>query len=417
MIGDRHLVPLKPDQFADFACPDCDAHRVEANGSVWPGIHVLGDYRCTVCGFEFLRDLPVGFAVDHPMAIGKKNGELFNPTEGEIWIHEPLLESYRSKSDAPIAIEHIVNEECDRVVILNTLDYLYGHVLLKLFNAQHYMEKHPDLGLVLILPRMYAWLIPEGVAEVWLVDLPLGKAHGWHIAIDAFVQQQLPRFTEVYLGKGYAHPEFVPIDITRFSRVRPFQIEDFAKAAPHITFVARTDRLWFANAVNKFLYRALNRIGAKQSFGVWYVHRQTALILRTMRLIQRSLPEVRFSVVGLGEPGGFGNLATDMRTNRMDASIEKRWCEAYAKSWIVIGVHGSNMLLPTAHAAGLIEILPHDRFGNIVQDVCVRHADRLQLFLYRFVDEFVSPRTIARNAVSMFRDFPLYLRDNRENIF
>ncbi|MCP6769670.1 hypothetical protein NL529_32960, partial [Klebsiella pneumoniae] len=63
------------------------------------------------------------------------------------------------------------------------------------------------------------------------------------------------------------------------------------------------------------------------------------------------------------------------------------------------------------------EVLPHDRHGNIAQDVSVRWNDRLQLFLYRFVDEFASPAAVARLAVSMLQDFTLYHRNNRINIF
>ena len=74
------------------------------------------------------------------------------------------------------------------------------------------------------------------------------------------------------------------------------------------------------------------------------------------------------------------------------------------------------MLLPTALAAGCIEILPYDRYGNIVQDVAARYRDVMQLFLYRFVDEFSSSRTVARHAISMFKDFPVYYRNNRINI-
>jgi len=101
----------------------------------------------------------------------------------------------------------------------------------------------------------------------------------------------------------------------------------------------------------------------------------------------------------------------------MNDDIERSWCETYAKSQVVIGVHGSNMLLPTAHAAGCVEILPDDRFGNIVQDISVRYSDRMQLFLYRFVDEFASPRTVSNNVISMFKDFEVYYHDNRTNTF
>ena len=136
-----------------------------AKGSVWPGIHVFGKYVCDQCGLGFLHDLPIGFAVDHPMAISEKDGMLFNATDGPGWIHAPLMEAYRSAVTDEVLVERIVHRDFDRVVILNTLDYLYGHVLLKLYNAQYYMDRHPDVGLILLLPRMFRWLVPEGVAR------------------------------------------------------------------------------------------------------------------------------------------------------------------------------------------------------------------------------------------------------------
>lgn len=75
------------------------------------------------------------------------------------------------------------------------------------------------------------------------------------------------------------------------------------------------------------------------------------------------------------------------------------------------------MILPTAHAAGCIEILPYDRYENIVQDISVRYEDRLQLFHYRFVDEFAGPNDVARHAVSTITDQHVFFRDNRTNVF
>jgi hypothetical protein len=101
----------------------------------------------------------------------------------------------------------------------------------------------------------------------------------------------------------------------------------------------------------------------------------------------------------------------------MSEEVERAWVKAYAGSQVVVGVHGSNMLLPTAHAAGCVEILPNDRLGNIVQDISVRWHDRMQLFLYRFVDEFASPRKVAAQVVSMFTEFSNYHRNNCINGF
>ena len=417
MLSDPHLVPLDPAGWQHVRCPACGSSEVAAKGTVFPGIHVLGDHACKGCGYEFLLDLPVGFGVQHPMAIGRKDGKLYNPGEGGAWIHGPLLEGFRHPDDRSVNVERIVHRQCRRVVFLNTLDFLYGHVLLKLFNAHHYLEQHPDLGLVVLVPRMFAWMVPEGTAEVWLVDLKLSAYHGWYTDLDRQVREGLSRFDEVYLGKGYAHPDHVPIDIARFTGQRPFPLDRFLEEPAHITFVAREDRLWFRSSLSKFLFRATNPLGLRKVLHRLWVADQDRLMRRTMRAIHRELPDVRFTVVGLGRSGGFNGLADDLRTLRMDEETERRWCAAYGSSQFVVGLHGSNMLLPTAHAGGCIEVLPYDRYENIVQDVAVRYADVMQLFLYRFVDEFATPRQVARHAVSMFRDFRTYHRNNRTNVF
>ncbi len=417
MSSSPFLVQLKPPAPEGVVCPACGQGGVTPVGSVWPGIHVMGRYACPGCGKDFLRDFPVGFAVDHPMAIGLPDGPLYNPTNGPGWIHVPLFESFRAPNQEPVKVERIVHRECRRVVILNTLDYLYGHVLLKLYNAPYYLDNHPDVGLVLLVPRMFQWLVPDGVAEVWVVDQPLSKAQRWSTAIDAFVQEQLPRFDEAFLGMGFAHPEFSGLNIERFSGVAPFPMEAFTTRPPHVTFVVREDRLWFPGPVAKFLYKVWGKLGLRGTVGWYHVHAQDRLVKRTMERVRRLVPGVRFSVVGLGEPGGLGADVEDLRTKRMNKETELAWCRAYARSHVVVGVHGSNMLLPTAHAAGCVEILPYDRYGNMVQDISVRWSDRMQLFLYRFVDEFASPRAVARHVHGIFADFQVYFRDNRTNIF
>jgi hypothetical protein len=109
--------------------------------------------------------------------------------------------------------------------------------------------------------------------------------------------------------------------------------------------------------------------------------------------------------------------AHDQRKDFVDHSIEKKWCGIYAKSHVIIGVHGSNMLLPTAHAAGCVEILSEDRYGNIVQDISVRHADRKQLYFYRFADQYSSPKTVANKVISIVENFEVFEKNMCRNIY
>lgn len=414
--ADEHLVPLKPTAGIE-PCPACGSQEVEQKGVVFSGIHVMADRRCRACGAEYLQDLPVGFAVDYPMAIDKRTKRLYEAAPQLSWIHGPLLRGYLAPSKEEVRVERKVYTEHKRVIVLNALDFLYGHVLLKLYNAAHYLERYPDLGLVVIVPRMFEWLVPRGVAEAWVVDLRLGRMHGWYPAIDAFVRKALSNYEEVVLGRGYAHPEFANIDIERFTGVAPFPLLEFDRRPLHVTFIAREDRLWYATPFGKFKHRALNKLGLRKPATSWYVGCQDRMIRRCMRMIHRSLPDASFTVVGLAAPGGYGALANDLRSRGMTEEKELEWVRAYAASQVVVGVHGSNMLLPTAHAAGCVEILPHDRSGNIVQDISVRWHDRMQLFLYRFVDEFASPRAVARHVTAMYTEFGNYHRNNRVNGF
>jgi hypothetical protein len=376
----------------------------------------MGEYRCRSCGYKFYHDLPVGFAVDHDVAIGRDDGVMHDPRSAEPWVTVPLMEGFRHPSDAEVPIERKVLRTCRRAIVLNTLDFLYGHVLLKLWNAQHYLDRHPDLGLVIIMPRSFEWLVPKGTAEVWLVDQRLGKAHGWYRSIDRQVQGFLKDFDEVYLGKGYAHPDKSKIDMERFCGVAPFDMDRYEDAPRHVTFVLRTDRLWFRTAAHKFMHRALGKLGLRSMANGFFLAHQQRLAMRVLQRTRRLYPDLTASIVGLGEPRPVPDGVTDLRTTKMNLETELAWCRTYAKSHFVIGVHGSNMLLPTALAGGCIEVLPHDRFGNLAQDVAVRCNDVMQLFLYRFVDEFASPATVARHAISMFKDHKVFHRNNRINV-
>ncbi|MBK8580845.1 MAG: hypothetical protein IPL86_03100 [Flavobacteriales bacterium] len=413
MLKDRHLIPLKPALYNDFACPECGTAKPDAVKAMVLGKQTAAEYKCASCGTGFVRDLPAGFTVDLPIAWRLSDKKPYHPANGtaEDWAAYP---DYQVPRTERYNVQRKVFKQCKRIVVLNTIDHLYGHVLLKLLNAQHYLDKHPEIGLVVIVPKMFEWLVPEGVAESWVFDIKLKEAWGWNAGIDAFVHEQWDRYDEIYLAPGYSHPEFSKIDIERFSRIKPMELGEYLTTPPHITFVARRDRLWYSSPFAKFLHRALKKVGFFADIAVWWQDRMVASAIRKVR---RQMPQARFTVVGLAKPGWMPEGVEDLRTMRMSLETELAWCRAYAKSQVAVGVHGSNMILPTAHAAGCVEILPYDRYGNIVQDISVRYDDRMQLFLYRFIDEFATPAAVSRHVISMYKDFDIYRLDNSVNIF
>ncbi|MEM6262800.1 MAG: hypothetical protein AAGI38_09855 [Bacteroidota bacterium] len=408
------MIQLKPTPYNKFSCPECGSSHIHVHKSVFPGIHVMADAECKDCGMEFYQDYPVGHAVDNPTAVGKRSQHFYIP-ESNNWkrISVHLKHAFDNVHDEPIKIERQVHKECKEVVILNTLDRLYGHVLLKLFNAQHYFDHAPeDLGLVLIIPRMFAWLIPEGCAEVWIVDVKLGESRKWLSALDEFVNQEMARFDRVYLSEAYSHPDFSKLDMSRFIGVKPFDLEEYETRRPQVTIIAREDRLWFESPLAEKLYKPFKKLGLQKFF----VKRQNRLINRTIRQLKKAIPHMKIYVVGLGGTGKISQYATDLRSWKIDLEVEKKWIDCYAKSHTVIGVHGSNMLLPTAMSAGCVEILPEGRYRNMVQDLAVRYYDRRQLFFYRFAEQYVKPGSVTAIVREMLDNYPGFYRNMVKNL-
>lgn len=376
-----------------MSCPHCGA-TLNAKEFVITGMRSLAEYACADCGGEFYGDLPAGQAFYTPFLLDKKSGAAHGD-ESAAWFGEWLEKSYRNRTSEPLRVEtRRFSVIKDKVILLNCLDTLYGHSLLKLLNAQRYLDRQPDFSLIVIAPPFLEWMIPDGAAEAWIVDLPLSRGTEWNDWLAAEIARRLETVAEVFLSRAFSHPS--DFDIERFTRVAPFALENFA-SHPRVTFIWREDRLWAGDA---------NAGRLKRSFGLAEnsVAVQIEKVARLAETLRAKIPKLDFAVAGLGASGRLPEWIADLRKTRLDTQAERAWCERYAASQVVVGVHGSNMLLPSAHAGGVVELLPEDRQGNFLQDILVRPSDaRETLFRYRFAPLSTTPEDLARIVEIMLR--------------
>lgn len=97
------------------------------------------------------------------------------------------------------------------VVILNCIDQLYGHALLKLLNAERHLERHKNYGVVVLIQDFLRWLVPDGVAEIWTVKLPLSRAQHFYPTLHERIEQECRRFSTVSVSKTFSHPQIKDI--------------------------------------------------------------------------------------------------------------------------------------------------------------------------------------------------------------
>ena len=367
------MIEIKPAIAYGERCLNC-GRELLPDGVLWQGIHVCAVAHCPGCGAEIIGDLPVGAALYFPYQVERKRRLLFGSPLAREWLGEPFLESLLHPRDAAIGLEIEVRAKRRKILILNCIDYLYGHSLLKLLNAERHL-RDAKLGLVLLLPRFLRWMVPAGVAEVWLVDLPLSQARNFHPDLDRRIQVECARFDEVQVSPAWSHPW--DFDISNFTGVPK---HDFADPRFRITFVWREDRMWCRSPPGIELIRS--GPGGRRILLEW----QRRKVLRIFAALRQKFPSALFTVAGLGRATRFPRWIEDLRVARFDDEAERRSCQTYSESRLVIGVHGSSMLLPSGHAGLTIDLMPDDRWANFGQDILYQEQDpRLASYRYRFL--------------------------------
>jgi hypothetical protein len=356
---------------------------------LWQGTHV-----CVVSespdGGEIIEELRIGHAAKTPYQIDLAKKAIFSGDKyAEELLAKPLLNSLQNPQTEQLEISQEIFKSYQRVIILNCVDYLYGHSLLKLLNAQRHLESNPDLGLIVIVQKFLRWMVPEGVAEVWTVPISLKNGQDYYPSFAEFVEKQSQRFEEIYLSEAYSHPS--RFDITKFTRVPKHSFDEREKV--QITFIWREDRL----LVNSFLFRVLRKLKLLQialAIQNWKVQ-------QLFEKIRSKLPEAKFVVAGLGTKTKFPKWIEDCRVERFNETTEKETCQIYSESRLVIGLHGSNMLLPSGLAGMTLDLI-ETRWGNFAQDVLYQETNpRLASFRYRYLPSQVSPDILANIAAQM----------------
>ncbi|MFQ5977076.1 MAG: hypothetical protein ACE5OZ_02950 [Candidatus Heimdallarchaeota archaeon] len=367
-------------------------------GILWQGIHVCVESRCSDCGSEIIEDLKIGTAIYAPFQADLRKGLLFGDSEYETWFGIPLLKSLQHpQKEAKVKFEVEKFREAREVIILNCIDFLYGHSLLKLLNAEHHLKEHSNFGLVVIIPSFLRWMVPEGVAEIWSVDISLSKAKNYSPDLDRQIKRECERFSAVYVSSAYLLPK--NFDISKFTRIakHDFSAEDF-----RITFVWREDRLWWPHNRSLGLIRKLKLNGI-------ILRQQNAKIRRLFSLLRHDFPKAKFTIVGVGKKTRFSAWIEDKRVNRYTNELEKLVCQTYSESRLIIGVHGSNMLLPSGHAGMTIDLMPVVRWGNFAQDILYQEEDnRMSSYKYRFLPVSTTPKLLAVIASTQLKDYEKY---------
>ncbi|MEM8907811.1 MAG: hypothetical protein AAGD05_08195 [Bacteroidota bacterium] len=374
------MIEIKPEIAFRKSCEECD-HPLENKDLIWQGAHICVVADCQQCQQTFVLDLPVAQSILSASQIKSDAHQLAVKPERNLLYHNLLLEIVKNPQQKKINIQIEERKRKEEVIILNCIDFIFGHAILSLLNLQNILNGCGEKGVIIITQPFLKWLIPndERITEVWTVDIKMSEVKAYYEDLTHQINRELKRFKQVHLSKTHLQPK--EVDIELFTQVKPYDF-DAPPTQPRITYIWREDppRLWYTNYL---IYGALKVTGLAKILMIPHYFR----ILILFYLLKRKYGnQYRYSLAGMGSKMKFPAFIEDCRVSQFNTENEIKMCQVYAESVLVIGIHGSSMILPSAHSGMVLNLMPTSKWRNYIEDILYREKDvRLASFQRRII--------------------------------
>ena len=351
--------------------------------------------------------MPIGHCQHYPVQFENRGVTRSYNQAAKDWLAEPLIHSVVNKLKTHATIDVKRGTTSDNVVVLNCLDDCFGHVIHQVLNIDKYKNGRYDI--IILIHQKHSYYIPDYVHEIWEVSAnPIELFHEIQ-GLDDFIKTQLKRFKKVFLDEISTQPNVIDIPEKDFTKVQRFDLNQYSDRSPQITFILRNDRFWHGGPIDEFLYLLSLKFGLLKYSRAYFEKKQLRLVKKTVRQILKTIPNAHFFLTGVTTNNKtLPLLIGDLRTGNIKADTERKWNETYSKSHLVIGVHGSSMVIPSWLAAGFIILMPKYKVLHITEDTLTPYSNRLLLFLGRYLDISSKPNLVALHATTMIRRCNFY---------
>jgi hypothetical protein len=342
------LTPSDSTQGFDFTCFYCGGVALRPGKAIIPSCLTFREAHCPSCGGIFICHLPVGYGDKLGAALDQRTGQA-RSIQRSVWFLERLERAWGKKEKRKVRLTRESFAPLRRPLLVNCMDSMYGHCLQLMFTIPTLRQEYPDRDIIVLVQDFARWMVPDGVAEIWSADLSLREGSLWFDDLALQIDERLASLPPVETAGffGLERP-----DIAKFTRAAAFDYASVASLRQSVvSLVWREDRCWTAVPPTRPEAEAAEE--------------QAELMTVLAETVRAGIPELDIAVVGIGSRGRFPSWITDLRVSSGARIDEHAWLQRYAKSHVVIGVHGSNMLLPSAHAATAIELVPRNKWQHV----------------------------------------------------
>jgi len=310
--------------------------------------------------------------------------------EGEKnWFNQPLIDLADKTRHLPkdkVKRLDFSNKKHDKCIVLNLLDYCYGHSLIKLLNIESfyndYAETH-DL-FVISFPDIEDYL-PVGKFNSCLLDLNFSEIKKIY-NLRSIINKVRENYSEVDFGVLDAY----------------LKIEDKQKKIDFYNFYGEVENTYKNKKVVTFHYRADNG-------RAWGEGKQVKNVIEFFNILRPYFSkDVLFCVLGDKDKYSFPDWIVDKRIKKYPNPIVYEYSQIIASSVLITSVTGSNMVLPSLLSTGMLVHFVKEPLIRLTGTDVANYKNSINTTTYDHIYIFengiksIAPKKLAARLIRLF---------------
>lgn len=418
------FIEIHPQLKYETHCPLCDSNVRASDWSI-PGLWNLAKIYCYSCKKHFWTDFPFGVGVLAPCFVDIDSGETIRP-DGPQWYADLTATAWRKSTRKNIEIQVETRYRAKHICLVNCLYPWWGDAVSLLLRINQ-VRRSSDLDIVVVITSNLRWLVPDYVAEVWTIETEFSTRNEstceWNLELSEKIRALVSAHDSCYIPVIFQPAHLTQAELIDFTDIQPFPRHEWnqrLESKPTVTFMWRSERCWSGEPLGtRWLDSRIGRSWVLRPLSQSYkrqldrqaIKEQLRRVITLANELKAKIPNLDFGVCGIGKAEKLPAWITDLRSDAIGPGTNQLWCQRGSQSHVLIGVHGSNINLPSGHAGAVLELVPSDKLRNVLTTFLVTCEDpREALYCYRWLPLDTDPHFMSKTILSILYNYS-YMHD------
>lgn len=356
---------------------------------------------------EILHELPWSIGLISPIIFNRKINQFHISCRSPEWYKNAFANAYeQTKSYKPIIKIHKRRNTKD-IWFVNCLMPYYGDCVSLLLRTTPLINGPRDL--VALVPSALVRMVPDWYSEVWEVTSSAHNGHqaslDWNPEFNNLIKKEFERFNSVAIPHLFQPACPDSLLINDFLGTKPFELSQWAKNKPCVTFLWREDRLSPPEiSLSPLQAKILKIMGmlrlVNSILRIVNLRRYRNFIINVSYKLLEKVPNCNINIIGKGCFPSIPKNLNDLRVvSHSQKSDQEDECIA-SESHVLVSSHGSHLVALSALPGCVIQLVPSFKWTNFLDAFSMRDRDKGGWINYLSVPSDISSDSLAKILIS-----------------